>query len=214
MRNSVLVLACLAFAGHAHGQEQAETFGERQSSEALTALLMAFSPASAFMPSSLGAVRPAPGTALAPRLQLHPRTARSQRSRSSGVTAFFGGGGGGGNQDGVTVTTIKEGDGKTYPKPGQKVKCHYTGKLEDGTEFDTSRKLLGGFAGIGAFEFTIGYAEVIQGWDKGIAQMSKGEVATLDVSPGFGYGAQGAPPVIPPNARLIFEVELLDVSDA
>ena len=112
----------------------------------------------------------------------------------------------------VAVKTIKAGDGKTYPKPGQKVKCHYTGRLMDGTVFDTSKRILGGFGGIGAFEFEIGAGDVIKGWDMGIAKMSVGEKAELTVGPSFGYGNRGAGDAIPPGAVLIFEVELLGVS--
>ena len=112
----------------------------------------------------------------------------------------------------VTVKTLKAGDGKTFPKAGQTVKCHYTGRLQDGTVFDTSKKFLGGIGGIGAFEFQIGAGDVIKGWDVGIAKMSVGEVAELTVGPSFGYGSRGAGDAIPPNAVLIFEVELLGVS--
>ena len=112
----------------------------------------------------------------------------------------------------VSVKTLKPGDGKTFPKAGQMVKAHYTGKLMDGTVFDTSRKILGGFGGIGAFEFQIGAGEVIKGWDVGMAKMSLGETAELTVGPSFGYGQRGAGDDIPPNAVLIFEVELLGIS--
>ena len=113
----------------------------------------------------------------------------------------------------VSVKTLKPGDGKTFPKPGQKVKAHYTGKLQlDGSIFDTSRRFLGGIGGIGAFEFQIGAGDVIKGWDVGIAKMSLGETAELVVGPSFGYGARGAGDAIPPNSVLIFEVELLGIS--
>lgn len=113
----------------------------------------------------------------------------------------------------VSVKTIKAGDGKTYPKPGQKVKCHYTGRLQsDGSVFDTSKRILGGFGGIGAFEFELGAGEVIKGWDVGIAKMCVGETAELTVGPSFGYGNRGAGDAIPPNSVLIFEVDLLGVS--
>ena len=112
----------------------------------------------------------------------------------------------------VQVNTLKAGDGKTYPKAGQMVKCHYTGKLLDGTVFDTSKKLLGGFGGLGAFEFQLGAGDVIKGWDVGIAKMSLGETAELTVGPSFGYGSRGAGDAIPPNAVLKFEVDLLGIS--
>ena len=113
----------------------------------------------------------------------------------------------------VEVKTIKKGDGKTFPKPGQKVKAHYTGRLQTtGQVFDTSKRLLGGIGGLGAFEFEIGAGDVIKGWDMGIAKMSVGEKAELTVGPSFGYGNRGAGDAIPPGAVLIFEVELLGVS--
>merc|ERR1719201_645428 len=111
----------------------------------------------------------------------------------------------------VQVKTLKAGDGKTFPKAGQTVKAHYTGKLMDGTQFDTSKKFLGGIGGIGAFEFQIGAGDVIKGWDVGILKMSLGETAELTVGPNFGYGNRGAG-IIPPGAVLIFEVELLGIS--
>ena len=111
----------------------------------------------------------------------------------------------------VNVKSIKEGDGKTYPQPGQKCKMHYTGKLQDGTVFDTSKKLFGGFGGIGAFEFRLGAGDVIKGWDVGVAKMSLGEVAELEIGPSYGYGQRGVGP-IPGNAVLYFECELLGIS--
>ena len=94
---------------------------------------------------------------------------------------------------GAQVRTIKPGDGKTFPKAGQMVKAHYTGKLQDGTVFDTSKKFLGGIGGIGAFEFQIGAGDVIKGWDVGMLKMSLGETAELTVGPSFGYGARTSP---------------------
>ena len=108
----------------------------------------------------------------------------------------------------VAVKTIKAGDGKTYPKPGQKVKCHYTGRLMDGTVFDTSKRILGGFGGIGAFEFEIGAGDVIKGWDRGIVGMRVGEKARLVVPPSLGYGKRGSGKDIPPDSTLVFEVTL------
>jgi len=104
---------------------------------------------------------------------------------------------------GVTVNTIKAGDGKTFPKPGQTVVVHYTGTLENGTKFDSSKDRGK------PFKFKIGQGQVIRGWDDGVAQMSLGQTANLKCTPDFAYGAQGAGGVIPPNATLNFEVELL-----
>jgi len=103
---------------------------------------------------------------------------------------------------GVEVETIKPGDGSS-PTAGQKVKVHYTGTLTDGTVFDSSRNKGR------PFEFTLGAGQVIKGWDEGVAKMSKGEQAKLTCSPDYAYGPKGYPGVIPPNATLIFDVELL-----
>ncbi|OWA50124.1 putative 12 kDa FK506-binding protein [Hypsibius exemplaris] len=106
---------------------------------------------------------------------------------------------------GVTVETINKqaGDEATYPKKGQTVSVHYTGTLEDGTKFDSSRDRGK------PFTFKIGAGEVIKGWDEGVAKMSLGQRAKLTCSPDYGYGKKGHPGVIPPNAVLIFDVELL-----
>jgi FKBP-type peptidyl-prolyl cis-trans isomerase FkpA len=95
---------------------------------------------------------------------------------------------------------------------GRRVSVNYTGWLYDpnaprneGSRFDTS-------IGRGPFAFTLGRGEVIAGWDQGIAGMRVGGRRRLVIPPSLGYGAQGMPPVIPPNATLLFEVELLDVS--
>lgn len=105
----------------------------------------------------------------------------------------------------VPNSVIQEGDGITYPKVGQILSMHYIGMLEDGTVFDSSRDRGQ------AFEFTIGVGQVIKGWDEGVLKMSKGERAKLNIPAAKGYGAQGAGATIPPNADLIFDVELLDI---
>ncbi|XP_063982970.1 peptidyl-prolyl cis-trans isomerase FKBP1A [Diachasmimorpha longicaudata] len=106
---------------------------------------------------------------------------------------------------GVDVEVISSGDGQTFPKTGQTVVVHYTGTLTNGKKFDSSRDH-------GApFKFKIGKGEVIKGWDQGVAQMSVGQRARLTCSPDFAYGSRGHPGVIPPNATLIFDVELLKV---
>lgn len=104
---------------------------------------------------------------------------------------------------GVEVQTIREGDGSTFPKTGQTVVVHYTGTLEDGSKFDSSRDR------DKPFKFKIGRGEVIKGWDHGVAQMSIGQRAKLICSPDYAYGSKGHPGIIPPNATLIFDVELL-----
>jgi FKBP-type peptidyl-prolyl cis-trans isomerase len=90
-------------------------------------------------------------------------------------------------------------------KAGDSVKVHYVGTLPDGKEFDASKKHGQ------PFEFELGAGRVIKGWDQGVAGMKVGGKRKLTVPPSLGYGARGAPPVIPPNATLLFEVELLEV---
>ncbi len=91
------------------------------------------------------------------------------------------------------------------PNAGKQVKVHYTGWLENGTKFDSSVDRNEPFI------FTIGAGQVIPGWDEGLMSMKVGGKRKLIVPPQLGYGAAGAGGVIPPNATLIFEVELLDV---
>ena len=106
---------------------------------------------------------------------------------------------------GLQYIVIEEGTGDK-PEKGDTVKVHYTGKLEDGTVFDSSVK-----RGV-PIEFQVGVGRVIKGWDEGIADMKEGGKHQLIIPPDLGYGANGYPPVIPPNSTLIFDVELVEVN--
>jgi peptidylprolyl isomerase len=103
---------------------------------------------------------------------------------------------------GLQYTIDQPGTG-AQPQPGQTVSVHYTGWLTDGTKFDSSRD-----RGT-PLEFPLGQARVIKGWDEGIAAMKVGEKRTLVIPPDLGYGARGSSGVIPPNATLVFKVELV-----
>lgn len=113
-------------------------------------------------------------------------------------------------QSGVTTSTglqfieVEAGSGPA-PKPGDVVAVHYTGMLTDGTVFDSSRE------SNQPIQFPLGEGRVIPGWDEGIAMMREGGKARLIIPPDLGYGESGAGGVIPPNATLIFDVELVDV---
>jgi len=106
---------------------------------------------------------------------------------------------------GLQYIDIEEGTGAT-PQAGQTVIVHYTGTLQDGTKFDSSRDRNQ------PFSFPLGAGRVIRGWDEGISTMKVGGRRQLIIPPELGYGARGAGGVIPPNATLVFDVELLRIS--
>jgi len=105
----------------------------------------------------------------------------------------------------LKIETTQEGTGDKKTKAGDTISVHYTGKLENGTKFDSS-------VDRGTpFDFKIGAGQVIAGWEKGLLDMKIGEKRTLTIPSEMGYGAQGAGGVIPPNATLIFDVELMGI---
>lgn len=107
-------------------------------------------------------------------------------------------------ESGLKYAILKKSDGEK-PKSGQTVVVHYSGWLPDGKNFDSSYKRSK------PFEFVLGARQVIPGWDEGIALLHKGEKARLVLPPDLGYGQRGVPGVIPENATLIFDVELVDI---
>lgn len=107
-------------------------------------------------------------------------------------------------ESGLYYKITKKTEGKA-PKAGDNVFVHYAGKLTNGTEFDSS------FKRNEPLEFPVGTGRVIKGWDEGILLLKEGETATLLIPPAMGYGERGAGGVIPPNAWLIFDVELVKV---
>ena len=108
-------------------------------------------------------------------------------------------------EDGLEITINQEGIGERA-EIGMSVSVHYTGKLEDGTVFDSS------IPRGQPFTFTLGAGQVIKGWDLGVEGMTVGEKRNLVIPSHLGYGVRGAGASIPPNATLIFDVELLEVA--
>lgn len=104
----------------------------------------------------------------------------------------------------LQIVEVRKGNGPEA-KSGKMVTVHYTGKLTNGTKFDSSLDRNK------PFTFQLGVGQVIPGWEKGVAGMKVGGKRKLTIPSKDGYGERGAPPVIPPNSTLIFDVELLDV---
>ena len=106
------------------------------------------------------------------------------------------------------LTYVEESCGEGEPAAtGDTVTVHYTGTLEDGTEFDSSR-------GGDPFTFTLGSGGVIAGWEQGVPGMKVGGVRELTIGSDLGYGDAGYPPDIPPGATLIFEIEMVEIQPA
>jgi FK506-binding protein 1 len=106
---------------------------------------------------------------------------------------------------GVKIETVIKGDGKTFPRVGDRITVHYEGTLQDGTVFDSTRKRGEPFTTV------IGVGKVIRGWDEAMPRLSLGEKAILTVSSDDAYGPRGVPPLIPPNSDLRFDLELISV---
>lgn len=107
-------------------------------------------------------------------------------------------------KDGIQFRVQERGEGKEV-RTGDTVLVHYTGKLKDGTVFDSSRTRNE------AFPFVLGKGQVIQGWEIGIEGMNVGEKRLLSIPSELAYGSEGVPGLIPPNAVLLFEVEIMSI---
>lgn len=105
---------------------------------------------------------------------------------------------------GLRYQVLSPGQGGAHPEPGQTVSAHYRGSLLDGTVFDESYKRGE------PLRFPVGTGRVIKGWDEALVAMTRGEKRRLIIPYQLAYGEPGRPPVIPPRATLVFEVELLD----
>ena len=109
--------------------------------------------------------------------------------------------------NGLIIENIELGQG-SEANEYNKITVNYTGKMEDGSIFDSSLK-----KGRSPFTFTLGVGSVIKGWDLGVKGMKVGGKRKLTIPPELGYGNQGAGSIIPPGAKLVFEIDLLSVED-
>ncbi len=157
-------------------------------------LVLAFQFMSGTPEATAGSILPTGSVAVASQSTPTPSKSIAMDSNENQVTTA----------SGLKYVEITEGAGDT-PKTGQTVSVHYTGTLESGKKFDSSRDRNQ------AFEFQIGEGQVIKGWDEGLSTMKVGGRRKLIIPADLGYGARGAGGVIPPNATLIFDVELLKI---
>ncbi len=110
--------------------------------------------------------------------------------------------------EGVKIEVLQEGSGEAA-KAGDNVSMNYTGMLTDGTVFDSN--IDPKFNHVQPFVFTLGAGQVIKGWDLGVDGMKVGEKRKLEIEPAYAYGEGGVGSIIPPNATLVFEVELVEI---
>lgn len=111
----------------------------------------------------------------------------------------------------ITVNKKENMNSNDVAKAGDEVSMNYTGKLKNGTVFDSNVDPK--FQHVEPFVFTLGAGDVIPGWDKGIVGMRVGEKKTLTIAPDDAYGMAGRPPIIPPNSTLVFDVELVSINN-
>ncbi len=138
--------------------------------------------------AGMGAIQP-PTTAIATEIKGLPASPTGKALEAEG---------------GLSYETITPGGGAEI-RPGQMAVVHYVGRLTNGTEFDSSRPKGQ------PFKFRVGADRVIKGWHLGVAGMKQGETRRLTLPPELAYGKDGSPPVIPPDATLVFDIELLGI---